>query len=65
MVCPFCKEEIAPGAVKCKHCGEFLDPRLRTAPQAPGSSNGVTAVLSFLVPGLSQMYGGRVAAGSP
>jgi len=25
MRCPFCREEILVGAVKCKHCGEFLD----------------------------------------
>jgi predicted nucleic acid-binding Zn ribbon protein len=23
--CPFCAEEIQNDAVKCKHCGEFLD----------------------------------------
>ncbi|HDL03253.1 MAG TPA: zinc ribbon domain-containing protein [candidate division Zixibacteria bacterium] len=23
-VCPYCKEEIAPGAVLCKHCGSPL-----------------------------------------
>lgn len=27
--CPFCAEEIAVNAVKCKHCGEFLEPPLR------------------------------------
>ncbi|MDR2733123.1 MAG: hypothetical protein LBC99_00600 [Spirochaetota bacterium] len=24
MFCPFCKEEIADGAIKCKHCGSML-----------------------------------------
>ena len=25
--CPFCAEEIAAAAIKCKHCGSFLDGR--------------------------------------
>ncbi len=31
--CPFCSEEIQADAVKCKHCGEFVDPRFRQTPE--------------------------------
>lgn len=38
--CPFCAEEIRSDAVKCKHCGEFLDGSRppQTTPAAPKAS---------------------------
>ena len=29
--CPFCTEDIQDTAIKCKHCGEFLDTSARTS----------------------------------
>lgn len=57
--CPFCAETILLAAVKCKHCGEFVDGR------APDNSlsNGLAAVLSFVVPGLGQIYKGELLQG--
>lgn len=35
--CPFCAEEIQDTAIKCKHCGEFLDPAARLLSKNTGT----------------------------
>ncbi len=73
--CPYCAEPIQPTAVKCKHCGEFLDGRkisghppnrevVRIIERPTATWNpGTAAVLSFLIPGLGQMYKGQIFMG--
>lgn len=52
MQCPFCKETILDGAIKCKHCGSATKPKERwimTKSQAIGIGV-LLLVLGFFVP---------------
>jgi TM2 domain-containing membrane protein YozV len=67
--CRFCGEEIRSSAVKCKHCGEFLDEALRqgraneVVVSLPRWNPGIAALCSFFIPGLGQVYKGQVFNG--
>lgn len=69
--CRYCGEAIKVNALKCKHCGEYFDERLRIATVPTVSkyhneqqpSPGVAAVLSLVIPGAGQMYQGKIGVG--
>jgi hypothetical protein len=56
--CPFCKESIKQDAIKCRHCGEFLDGR------SPEKWNpNIAGLLSFFIVGAGQIYKGDFQRG--
>jgi len=71
MLCPFCKEEILDGAVKCKHCKSMLSPNRALAAKSKAipiqkvksNSGGIGfAVVSFILGLLSLIDMYRVAS---
>jgi predicted amidophosphoribosyltransferase len=59
MPCPYCREPIRVGAVKCRWCGERLDGR-GSSKQSNGWNPKIAGVLSFFVAGAGQLYKGDI-----
>ena len=61
--CPACQKAISRAAGSCPSCGHPMNAQ----PGAPSIqrswSPGIAAVLSFVIPGLGQIYRGQVLAG--
>lgn len=60
--CPFCSEEILIDAKKCKHCGEFLDPKLAKQRKQNNfrfsihSISSAVLLISFFIPWISVSF---------
>jgi TM2 domain-containing membrane protein YozV len=62
MLCPYCKEEIAEGAVKCRHCGSMLVVQVRSADY---KDKLVAGLLGIFLGGLGvhKFYLGKIGQG--
>lgn len=61
--CSECGNTISSNATSCPHCGNVLREPQPQVVAVPKWSPGVAAVLSFLFPGLGQLYKGQIFGG--
>ncbi|MDR2105134.1 MAG: NINE protein [Deferribacteraceae bacterium] len=62
MLCPYCKEEIAEGAVKCKHCGTMFASLQRPANYKDKVAAGLLGILLGGI-GVHKFYLGKAGLG--
>lgn len=63
--CPMCWKEISPNADCCPNCGEPIkkDYIGNNINRIGIKNNGTAVVLSFIFPGLGQLYNGQIGKG--
>lgn len=63
--CRACDKHISLNAASCPHCGEPMAPQTRQPHMVPQYtySPGLAGVLSFFIPGLGQLYRGKIFGG--
>ena len=62
MYCPNCGKLLSDEAVACVGCGHPMR-EVQMVPRVRLWSPGVAAVLSFLIPGLGQLYKRKILSG--
>jgi TM2 domain-containing membrane protein YozV len=66
MICPFCREEIQDGAIKCKHCSSMLlNASQATGVAKSGKSKVAAGLFGILLGGIGihKFYLGRIGWG--
>ncbi len=63
--CRVCNKQISVNAASCPHCGEPMATQTRHPQMVPQYtySPGLAGVLSFFIPGLGQLYRGKIFGG--
>lgn len=65
--CPACGKSISIQAASCPHCGHPMMsspvPQVIMTQKVPLWNPGIAALLSFIIPGVGQMYKGQVLNG--